>query len=192
MSPTQADIVKQNVGTIDYEHGEIKLAPINIIDTDVYNDFPVIEIDAVPCSNNIQGLHDLYLQLGNGNGDDGSGNGSGIDVNAACDTEPPADNYGDNDLVRGVPHFGCNTDGTVTATTNTVQNDDGSYTVTVSNSFERVETTYYPDGRTSTLRAARVADSTESTTTTAATTTAATTTATTGGGGMTGGGGGGY
>ena len=66
MSPTQADIVKQNVGTIDYEHGEIKLAPINIVDTDVYYDFPVIEFDAVPCSNNVQGLHDLYLQLGNG------------------------------------------------------------------------------------------------------------------------------
>ena len=30
------------------------------------------------------------------NGDDGSGNGSGIDINAACDTEPPADNYGDD------------------------------------------------------------------------------------------------
>ena len=115
----------------------------------------MIEIDAVPCSNNIQGLHDLYLQLGNGNGDDGSGNGSGIDVNAACDTEPPADNYGDNDLVRGVPHFGCNTDGTVTATTDTVVNDDGSYTVTVSNAFEIVETTYYPDGRTQTVKAAR-------------------------------------
>jgi len=159
MSPTQPDIVKRNVGTIDYEHGEIKLAPINIIDTDVYYDFPVIEIDAVPCSNNVQGLHDLYLQLGNGNGDDGSENGSGIDINAACDTEPPADNYGDDNLVRGVPHFGCNTDGTVTATTNTVQNDDGSYTVTVSNAFETVDTTYYPDGRTQTLRAARVVES---------------------------------
>jgi len=204
MSPTQADVVKQNVGTIDYEHGEIKLAPLNIIDTDVYNDFPVIEIDAVPCSNNVQGLHDLYLQLGNGDGDDGSGNGSGIDVNAACDTEPPADNYGDNLLVRGTPHFGCNTDGTVTATTNTVANDDGSYTVTVSNAFEILQTTYFPDGRTQTERAARVVDSPNPTMTTGtmnvSTTTTTTTTTPTGGGGggggtgggMTGGGGGGY
>ena len=159
MSPTQADIVKQNVGTIDYEHGEIKLVPINIIDTDVYNDFPVIEIDAVPCSNNVQGLHDLYLQLGNGNGDDGSGNGSGIDVNAACDTEPPADNYGDNDLVRGVPHFGCNTDGTVTATGETVNNADGSYTVTTTSGGRTEAITYYPDGRTSaTITVAPVAN----------------------------------
>ena len=151
MSPTQADVVKQNVGTIDYEHGEIKLAPINIIDTDVYNDFPVIEVDTVPCSNNVQGLHDLYLQLGNGSGDDGSGNGSGIDINAACDDTPPADNYGDNDLVRGVPHFGCNTDGTVTATSETVNNPDGSYTTTTTSAGRRETVTYYPDGRTTVM-----------------------------------------
>jgi len=151
MSPTQADIIKQNVGTIDYEHGEIKLAPINIIDTDVYNDFPVIEIDAVPCSNNVQGLHDLYLQLGNGNGDDGSENGSGIDVNAACDTEDPADNYGDNLLVRGTPHFGCNTDGMVTTTSETVNNADGSYTTTTTSAGRTETVTYYPDGRTTTM-----------------------------------------
>ncbi len=196
MSPTQGDIVKQNVGTIDYEHGEIKLSPINIVDTDVYIDFPVIEFDAVPCSNNVQGLHDLYLQLGNGNGDDGSGNGSGIDINAACDTEDPADNYGDNLLVRGVPHFGCNTDGDVTATTETVDNVDGSYTV-ITTSAGRTETvTYYPDGRT-TMMVSQAAAANEGTTTMGATTTGTggggTATGTTGGGGgMTGGGGGGY
>ena len=188
MSPTQPDIVKQNVGTIDYEHGEIKLAPINIIDTDVYHDFPVIEVDAVPCSNNVQGLHDLYLQLGNGNGDDGSGNGSGIDINAACDTEPPADNYGDNLLVRGVPHFGCNTDGTVTSTTNTVNNDDGSYTVTTTSGGRSEAVTYYPDGRTSVVVAQAASAGGGGGTMTSGS--VATGTAG-GGGGMTGGGGGG-
>ena len=151
MSPTQADVVKKNVGTIDYEHGEIKLAPINIVDTDVYYDFPVIEIDAVPCSNNVQGLHDLYLQLGNGNNDDGSGSNSGIDINAACDTEDPADNYGDNLLVRGTPHFGCNTDGDVSATSTTTNNADGSYSVVTTSAGRTETTTYYPDGRTSTV-----------------------------------------
>ena len=188
MSPTHADVIKQNVGTIDYEHGEIKLAPINIVDTDVYNDFPVIEVDAVPCSNNVQGLHDLYLQLGNGNGDDGSGNGSGIDINAACDTEPPADNYGDNLLVRGVPHFGCNTDGTVTSTTNTVNNDDGSYTVTTTSGGRSEAVTYYPDGRTSVVvsqAASAGGGGGTMTSGSVATGTAG------GGGGMTGGGGGG-
>ena len=146
MSPTQADIVKQNVGTIDYEHGEIKLAPINIIDTDVYYDFPVIEIDAVPCSNNVQGLHDLYLQLGGGKAGELV---RGIDIDALCDTEPPADNYGDDALVRGTPHFGCNTDGTVTATSETINNPDGSYTTTTTTAGRKETVTYYPDGRTS-------------------------------------------
>ena len=145
MSPTQSDIVKQNVGIIDYEHGEIKLSPINITETDVHRDFPLIEIDAVPCSNNVVGLHDLYLQLGDGNED-----GSGIDIHAACDTEPPAPTYGDDNLVRGVPHFGCNTDGDVSATSTTTDNPDGSYTVTTMTSAYRTEKiTYYPDGRTS-------------------------------------------
>jgi len=145
MSPTQADVIKQNVGTIDYEHGEIKLAPINIIDTDVYHDFPVIEIDAVPCSNNVQGLHDLYLQLGSGKGGELV---RGIDINAECDTAPPADNYGDNLLVRGVPHFGCNTDGTVTTSSETVNNSDGSWTTTTTSVGRTESVTYYPDGRT--------------------------------------------
>tara|TARA_R100000664_G_scaffold13172_1_gene21134 strand:+ start:206 stop:2491 length:2286 start_codon:yes stop_codon:yes gene_type:complete len=190
MSPTQADIVKQNVGTIDYEHGEIKLAPINIVDTDVYYDFPVIEFDSVPCSNNVQGLHDLYLQLGNGNGDDGSGNGSGIDINAACDTEDPADNYGGNELVRGTPHFGCNTDGTVTTTSETVNNPDGSYTTTTTSAGRTETVTYYPDGRT-TMQVTQATIANEGGVTTMGATTGTPTTAT-GGGGMTGGGGGGY
>jgi len=196
MSPTQADIVKRNVGTIDYEHGEIKLAPINIIDTDVYIDFPVIEIDAVPCSNNVQGLHDLYLQLGNGNNDNGSGDGSGIDINAACDSEDPADNYGDNLLVRGTPHFGCNTDGSVSATVDTVNNADGSYTVTTTSAGRTETVTYYPDGRTTMMVSQASAANGEGggtmTSGSVALGTAGTGVVATGGGGMTGGGGGGY
>ena len=150
MSPTQADVVKNNIGTIDYEHGEIKLAPIKITNTDVHVDFPLIEIDGIPCSNNVQGLNDLYLQLGDGSG--GTGTGSGIDIDAACDSEPPASSYGDNLLVRGEPHFGCNTDGTVTATSETTYNADGSYTETVTNAdgMGGHTTTYYADGRTTT------------------------------------------
>jgi hypothetical protein len=34
-SPTQPQIVRRNVGTIDYIKGEIKLFPINIISTQV-------------------------------------------------------------------------------------------------------------------------------------------------------------
>ena len=132
-------------------------------------------------------------------GADGSGNGSGIEINAACDTEDPADNYGDNDLVRGVPHFGCNTDGEVTATSETVNNADGSYTV-ITTSVGRTETvTYYPDGRTTMMvsQAAAANGGGGTTTLTSGTTAAAPTMPTPtagGGGGGTGGtgGGGGY
>ena len=133
MSPTQPEIVKQNIGTIDYEHGEIKLAPINITDTDVKRSFPVIEIDGVPCSNDILGLNDLYLQLGS-QLDDGSDDG--IDVDAFCDdTDNVASTYGGNILVRGEIHYGCNTDGMVTdttevITTTTTLTQDGNVTGT--------------------------------------------------------------
>ncbi len=150
MSPSQANIIKNNIGTIDYEHGEIKLAPINIIDTDIHRDFPLIEIDGIPCSNNVIGKNDLYLQLG-----DGSGSGTGgIDIDASCDTEPSAPTYGGNELVRGEAHFGCSTDGTVTATSETTYNADGSYTVTTTRAdgLGGETTTYYPDGRTTTQR----------------------------------------
>ena len=145
MSPNEPDIVKSNIGTIDYMHGEIKLIPLMITDTDVFRDFPLIEVDAVPCSNNVKGMQDLYLQIGNG---DGNGDGSGVDVSAACDTETPADNYGDNTLVRGTPHFGCNTDGNVSAVgETTTYNDDGSYTVSIPQGSDMKYITYYPDGR---------------------------------------------
>ena len=107
---------------------------------------------------------------------------------AACDTEEPADNYGDNLLVRGVPHFGCNTDGTVTATVDTVNNADGSYTVTTTSAGRTETVTYYPDGRTSVVvsqAASAGGGGGTMTSGSVATGTAG------GGGGMTGGGGGG-
>ena len=141
MSPTQPEIVKKNIGTIDYEHGEIKLSPINIVDTDVNNGFPIIEIDGVPCSNDILGLNDLYLQIGSGSAGNGNGNGEGddgINVSAYCDdTTDLASTYGGNILVRGEVHYGCNTDGeitdvtsVVTTTTTTTQNGNVTGTTT--------------------------------------------------------------
>ncbi len=63
-SPSQPVIVKRNVGTIDYVKGEINLYPINISST-VKSSFnlPIIEISAIPKSNDVIGLQDLYLQL---------------------------------------------------------------------------------------------------------------------------------
>jgi len=57
-------IVRKNVGKIDYKKGEINLYPINITSTAKSSySFPIIQISAVPKSNDVIGLQDLYLQL---------------------------------------------------------------------------------------------------------------------------------
>lgn len=61
---SEAIVVKKSVGTIDYVKGEINLAPINIISTvKKSNGNPIIEISAIPLSNDVIGKQDLYLQL---------------------------------------------------------------------------------------------------------------------------------
>ena len=62
-SPTQPQIIKRNVGKIDYVKGEIKLYPINITSTNLNKGAPIIEISTSPYSNDVIGLQDLYLQL---------------------------------------------------------------------------------------------------------------------------------
>ena len=62
-SPTQPEIVKRNVGEIDYIKGEIKLYPINIISTTIERGVPLIEISTAPYSNDVIGPQDLFLQL---------------------------------------------------------------------------------------------------------------------------------
>ena len=60
----EPNIVSANAGTVDYETGEIKLNPVNIISTvkGIF-DNNYIEISAIPKSNDVIGLQDLYLQL---------------------------------------------------------------------------------------------------------------------------------
>ena len=57
-------VVNRNAGRIDYTKGEVFLYPVNITNTikKIGDDF-IIEISAVPKSNDIIGLQDLYLQL---------------------------------------------------------------------------------------------------------------------------------
>ena len=143
MSPTQIEIVRRNVGTIDYKKGEIKLYPLNITDTvlPIGDGPPIIEIDMIPCSNNVVGEHDLYVSI------DTTGDNAGLErrvdpttsttttttttdgregttvsfepiiTTTTTDTNGPATSHGfkNNKLIRGPEHFGCNTDGTVTA-----------------------------------------------------------------------------
>jgi len=64
LSPTQASIIRRNIGTIDYVKGEIMLSPIRIVGTSlVSGTTSIIEIQAVPESNDVIGLQDLFLQL---------------------------------------------------------------------------------------------------------------------------------
>lgn len=62
-SQSQAVILKRNVGTINYEKGEILLKPIKITNTEKnIGGEPIIEISAAPLSNDVIGLQDLFLQ----------------------------------------------------------------------------------------------------------------------------------
>jgi hypothetical protein len=54
-------IVTANAGTIDYKKGEILLNVVNIVDPITENG--VIEVQAIPESNDVIGLKDLYLQV---------------------------------------------------------------------------------------------------------------------------------
>ena len=54
-------IVKKNAGTVDYMTGEILIDTVNILSTVIADG--VIEIQAIPHSNDIIGLRDLYIKF---------------------------------------------------------------------------------------------------------------------------------
>lgn len=60
---TNPSILQRNVGRIDYVNGIITLNPVNVIFAPEKNGQPTIEISAIPQSNDVIGLQDLYLQL---------------------------------------------------------------------------------------------------------------------------------
>jgi len=61
---TTPRIIKRNIGVVDYINGEIKINPIKIISTEKTDGgTPIIEISAVPESNDILGIQDLYLSI---------------------------------------------------------------------------------------------------------------------------------
>ena len=64
ISDTEFQVLRDTVGTIDYLKGEIILNPIKITGTSKSKSgFPIIEVQAIPFSNDIIGLQDLFLQL---------------------------------------------------------------------------------------------------------------------------------
>jgi len=63
VNSTTSNVIKRNVGKIDYKKGIITLNPINIISAKEKLGQATIEISAIPQSNDVIGLQDLYLQL---------------------------------------------------------------------------------------------------------------------------------
>ena len=55
------NIIKKNAGTVDYMHGEVLIDTVNILSTVITNN--VIEIQAIPHSNDVVGLRDLYVKF---------------------------------------------------------------------------------------------------------------------------------
>ena len=125
-SPTEPIIVKQNIGTIDYKKGEIRLNPINVISTVVNRNSPIIEVSANPLSNDVIGLQDLFLQLdvNNTTVDVVADNiSSGNDISGT--NYIVSSSYGVNKLVRGTPIVTGSVDAVQTTSTTTSSTTPG-------------------------------------------------------------------
>lgn len=68
ISATEPVVMRKSVGTINYEKGEIRLIPLKFMSgKKTLQGQQIIEISAVPKSNDVIGLQDLYLQLDTNN-----------------------------------------------------------------------------------------------------------------------------
>jgi len=64
---TTPTVERSNIGIIDYKKGRITLNPINVTGGKLKDNINILEISAVPESNDVIGLQDLYLQLDSSN-----------------------------------------------------------------------------------------------------------------------------
>ena len=130
---TNPTIVRRNVGTIDYKSGVITLNPINVQAGKVKDGQTIIEISAIPRSNDVVGLQDLYLQL-----DINNSNFEMIVDNISSGLDPSASNYissssySNGVLVRPTGDIGTTGNLVVSSTTGSSQNP-GTTTVSISN-----------------------------------------------------------
>ena len=145
-SATEATIVRRNVGTIDYIKGEIKLNPINIISTSINRQFPLIEISAIPYSNDIIGLQDLYIQLDTNNVTINSVNdrvSSGYDISGS--DYIVSSSFANGSLVRGTVdaiaiNRTSNVESTTSSTTTTTTSTTGTTSYTPASSSSTTST----------------------------------------------------
>ena len=113
-------VVRRGIGTIDYLKGEVKLNPINIISTRVNRGTPLVEVSAVPYSNDVIGLQDLYIQL-----DVSNTSINVIQDNISSNNDVSGSNYivsssySNGSLVRGTPITTVDSSSTTTTTSTT-------------------------------------------------------------------------
>tara|TARA_B100000900_G_scaffold409624_1_gene425886 strand:- start:1335 stop:3383 length:2049 start_codon:yes stop_codon:yes gene_type:complete len=55
------NIIKRNAGTVKYDIGEILIDTVNIVSTNISNN--IVEVQAIPASNDVVGLRDLYIKF---------------------------------------------------------------------------------------------------------------------------------
>ena len=82
-----AEIVRRNVGTVDYIKGEINISAINITSTEITKN-QTIQISTIPRSNDIVGLQDLFLQF-----DTGESNINVIEDNILSGADPTGSSF---------------------------------------------------------------------------------------------------
>lgn len=144
ISPKEAIIVKQNVGIVDYIYGEIKLNPIKFVSTSIVrNKVPIIEVSAIPYSNDVIGLQDLYLQLDlnyttvNSVVDKID---SGDDISGSNYIVSPS--YDGNTLVRGTPQLIAAETSSASSSSTTSSSTSNTSSTTLVNSNRVAQSTF--------------------------------------------------
>jgi len=128
---TSPTIVRRNVGTIDYKKGLLTINPINIQAGKIKDGQSIIEISAVPHSNDVVGLQDLYLQL-----DISNSNFEMIVDSISSGLDPSASNYitsssyANGSLVRQTGEIGAASANVVVSTTTGSATNPSTTTVT--------------------------------------------------------------
>jgi hypothetical protein len=137
---TTPTIIKRNVGTIDYKRGIVTINPVNIQAGKIKDGQTIIEISAVPHSNDVVGLQDLYLQL-----DISNSNFEMVVDSISSGLDPSASNYitsssyANGSLVRSTGEIGAVSANVVVSTTTGSATNPSTTTVTsttgVTNTF---------------------------------------------------------
>jgi len=175
VNSTNPTIVRRNVGSINYKKGIITINPINIQAGKIKDGQPIIELSAVPHSNDVVGLQDLYLQL-----DITNSNFDMVVDNIASGLDPSASNYITSSSYAN---------GALVRVTGDIGTTSGQRVVNVSN-ISTTPTTR--DVSTTTTTATSTTSSTTSSSTTSTTSTTPSTSTGTSSGSSGGGGGGSY